>query len=485
MNGNASGPQSSAFGVSWFREMGNLPDAHRTTLAMVPIDSAARDEVQAARDLRRRRPTRDDELIQLRAELERIQQVEARREADMQERAFAFATHERIESSAALSSMRSEATISIAQNREVALAYEREAHRALLEEQVGGVRLREIETAAQSQLAFQRAQMAEASNDIERALSTQNAMMAQEINVLRFERDRQLAEIQSSQRDADELRAQTRLTLERSSAESALLRRQMTQLESVMAQIAPSGGSHAGLPHLAETQGNRGSPADPAHARQHVGGMGDMPNRDASMPFSSALPLSPRRSEEHRGSTANAPCGGQRAEAAGSWEPMPEPRWKRKEAETVKVPAIPTATSFRAWKLALRDEISGASGAPDQAFSWIMKVEREGITVEELGDSEAFPSLDAKLAAALSRTLQGDLAQQVNLVKERHAGDGKFLKGRQILWYIHRHFKVSEADGALLDFDDLLHVQLHGDDLRSFMTRTGLSLSLSSLPKKP
>ena len=103
------------------------------------------------------------------------------------------------------------------------------------------------------------------------------------------------------------------------------------------------------------------------------------------------------------------------------WETMTEPRWKRKEAETVKVPAIPTATGFRAWKLALRDEISGASGAPDQAFSWIMKVEREGITVEELGDSEAFPSLDAKLAAALSRTIQGDLAQQVNLVKERHA----------------------------------------------------------------
>ena len=93
MNGNASGPQSSAFGVNWLRGTGNPPDANRTTLAMVPIDSAARDEVQAARDLRRRRPTRDDELIQLRAELERIQQVEARREADMQERAFAFATH--------------------------------------------------------------------------------------------------------------------------------------------------------------------------------------------------------------------------------------------------------------------------------------------------------------------------------------------------------------------------------------------------------
>ena len=64
--------------------------------------------------------------------------------------------------------------------------------------------------------------MAEASNDRERALSTQNAMMAQEMTVLRFERDRQLAEAQTSQREADDLRAEIRLNIERSSVESAL-----------------------------------------------------------------------------------------------------------------------------------------------------------------------------------------------------------------------------------------------------------------------
>ena len=85
----------------------------------------------------------------------------------------------------------------------------------------------------------------------------------------------------------------------------------------------------------------------------------------------------------------------------------------------MKVPPIPNAPGFRAWKLSLRDEISGASGAPDVAFAWVVKVEKQGITMEELGDREAFPSLDAKLAAALSRTLQGDLAQQVNVIKER------------------------------------------------------------------
>ena len=80
---------------------------------------------------------------------------------------------------------------------------------------------------------------------------------------------------------------------------------------------------------------------------------------------------------------------------------------KRKEADSVRVPQLPKAPGFRAWKMALRDEIAGASGSPQEAFAWILKVEKPGITSEELGDSENFPSLDAKLAAALSRIASG------------------------------------------------------------------------------
>ena len=127
---------------------------------------------------------------------------------------------------------------------------------------------------------------------------------------------------------------------------------------------------------------------------------------------------------------------------------------------------MPNAAGFRAWKLQLCNEVTGASGNPEEAFKWLKKVEKEGITIEKLASSGRFPSLDAKLAAALSRTLTGDLAQQVNLLKERYAWANKFLKGRQILWQIYKHFKISEADGALLDLQDLFAVTLHGDQLR-------------------
>ena len=124
---------------------------------------------------------------------------------------------------------------------------------------------------------------------------------------------------------------------------------------------------------------------------------------------------------------------------------------------------------FRTWKLQLRDEVASASGDPDAAFRWLNEVERDSVEIEQYASSGRFPSLDAKLAAALSRILTGDLLHQVNLLKERYAKMGLLLKGRQILWQIYKHYKISEADGALLDLRDLLAVTLHGDNLRAFM----------------
>ena len=36
--------------------------------------------------------------------------------------------------------------------------------------------------------------------------------------------------------------------------------------------------------------------------------------------------------------------------------------------------------------------------------------------------------------------------------------------GRQITWMIYQHFKVSATDGAMLDWDELLSVELKGDN---------------------
>ena len=141
----------------------------------------------------------------------------------------------------------------------------------------------------------------------------------------------------------------------------------------------------------------------------------------------------------------------------------------RKEAETVPISHLPRAPGFRCWKLAHRDEFASAPGAPDDGYAWIFKVERPGITFDDLESCEEFPSLDAKLAAAFSKVVQGDLSHRINPLKDQLAAQRRLVKGRQILLMVCQHNQINAAEGAILDFVDLLNVRLHRDDLRSFL----------------
>jgi hypothetical protein len=91
------------------------------------------------------------------------------------------------------------------------------------------------------------------------------------------------------------------------------------------------------------------------------------------------------------------------------------------------------------------------------------------LSFEALAQSGHFSSLDAKLAASLGRLVHGDLSRELNIIREECANKGTFVKGRQILKIIFNHFKVSEAEGQVLNFQDLLNVSLQGDKLRAFM----------------
>jgi len=95
---------------------------------------------------------------------------------------------------------------------------------------------------------------------------------------------------------------------------------------------------------------------------------------------------------------------------------------KRKEADSVKISPMPKAPAFRNWKVAVRDEIAGASGDPDASFTWITQIEKEGITIENLASSGEFASLDAKLVAGLAKIVTGDLSRTISASKERMAG---------------------------------------------------------------
>ena len=74
-----------------------------------------------------------------------------------------------------------------------------------------------------------------------------------------------------------------------------------------------------------------------------------------------------------------------------------------------------------------------------------------------------FPQLDAKLAAELDNILFGEFRKQVQVKETALSHECKMIKGRQVAWMIYKHFKRSEEDGAMLEWDELLSVDLRGD----------------------
>ena len=73
-----------------------------------------------------------------------------------------------------------------------------------------------------------------------------------------------------------------------------------------------------------------------------------------------------------------------------------------KEADTVKISALPNVKTFRTWKMALHSELATASGRYDAATKWVREVEGDKTTFESLADSgPIFTQLDGKLTLSL------------------------------------------------------------------------------------
>ena len=130
---------------------------------------------------------------------------------------------------------------------------------------------------------------------------------------------------------------------------------------------------------------------------------------------------------------------------------------------------LPKAPAFMAWRSSVRDAVVSASGDPEAAFAWIREVEKEGVTFDTLANSGNFKTLDAKLSAAISLVARGDLGLQLASLKEKYAREDKFLNGRQILYEVYGYYQLRDEDGVVLQFQDLLAVKLHNDDLIKFM----------------
>ena len=58
---------------------------------------------------------------------------------------------------------------------------------------------------------------------------------------------------------------------------------------------------------------------------------------------------------------------------------------KVKEADTIKLPAIPGPETYRNWRIKTREAIVAASTNPDAAFEWIAEVWKGGQNIVALG----------------------------------------------------------------------------------------------------
>lgn len=116
--------------------------------------------------------------------------------------------------------------------------------------------------------------------------------------------------------------------------------------------------------------------------------------------------------------------------------------------------------------MARRDGIPSAPGSPDDGFRWVLKVEKK--SYEDL-----FPTLDAKLAVALSKAMTGELGCQINLRKEHAAKKEQYLRGRHILSMLYDDHRVSETDGAILEFQDLFNVEMRWGEICGLSSTRG------------
>ena len=151
---------------------------------------------------------------------------------------------------------------------------------------------------------------------------------------------------------------------------------------------------------------------------------------------------------------------------------------KVKEADHIKLKDMHTPETYRQWKHHVRDEIKSHSDKPDAAWDWLMEVyntvDERSVLEDRLSSPGKFTTLDTKLAAALTRSAKGDLANRIINYKEEKAKLGIQVRGRMILLMFDDYFKTSEEAGSLYRVEDLLNVVKVGDtvaDLKRFINR--------------
>ena len=141
-----------------------------------------------------------------------------------------------------------------------------------------------------------------------------------------------------------------------------------------------------------------------------------------------------------------------------------------KEAAEIKVPVLPSANQFRAWKHTVYTNVNAASGRDDdKVLAFIRACEKDDAKVEDFRNCpKVLTTLDRKLASALSRTATGELGRLLMQASEDALNENRSVRGRELLFIIMNYYSTGRTAEALFSINDLQIIKAKGDQLENF-----------------
>ena len=124
-------------------------------------------------------------------------------------------------------------------------------------------------------------------------------------------------------------------------------------------------------------------------------------------------------------------------------------------------------------------------------MQWIKEVELVD-TVDELRSSSSVRGiqmqnlevLDARIASLLNKIIHNSqFKRKISLEEQKAQKQDRFLRGRQIVYLIYDHFRVTGSHDSVENYTDLFTIVLRNDDIQEFDSKwDGILLSMTEIP---